>query len=794
MNIKTSFTLMLAAATCLLASCYSPAVEEPEGVAEVTRAAAAGGSDPYRLEAMQAAFDRIAENNPDLDGIKLAATHRYVRIHPADTTQMFTLLDLEIDMFDYPLDTPRQEGDAGCEDEIIPGEDEEKVLLDWYYAVLPVDMELPEEIEHETIYEVLIQREDDVTRSVPQLSAELYKKVLTESKVLTGNIPASTRSGAETAWQPRARISLNSVIPDQKPEKNDSIPLAGIKVQVRDHTNVVFKYTDENGETDPFGEYQGAVDYEIRWQHNKWDIMSGRTSNVYVTTLRTGMTEELDHVITSKTGCALSGVHNALYTYFHRDFPETRDLSHPSHIRVAFIHKDGTSNFYFGRNNGVHIFVGKSEESRPNYRTCLETTLHELGHASHYEIQDAFFIKGNKLYESWANGVAYAYLSALYDPLTACELITDGDEVYTHIIESLMRNGYSLAQIQEAVKQTNVGNVWNSFRNNIKALKILTDAQVDVLFDNQSDVCLSFNDFIKSYSEFAYLDQFVSFFLDIADMRESKRDYYAIADCEVVNDDGAEIRQLSEKTVALRFTTPGEKKIRFTLRIKDAVSVAVEKNFHVDSLDFINIPDQVYSFFLNKVSLRGGTNIVDETRLTCHGATDGSSDIIIPRAMQSSLQDDMFFRSSGTKEVEFEIWYPAVVSQSGTTRLVVDSGFTEEFTRTVEVADLPPNMSFEFLHPVSQFEYGGTYKLRYLPTEPSIIIDEVLLIPNRFYFNIPAPEWSWFYSSRVLQFTIPAGHEFPLDFRLYIEYRKVGSGEIFVAEMPVTNFSDDSEM
>ncbi len=58
----------------------------------------------------------------------------------------------------------------------------------------------------------------------------------------------------------------------------------------------------------------------------------------------------------------------------------------------------------------------------------------------------------------------------------------------------------------------------------------------------------------------------------------------------------------------------------------------------------------------------------------------------------------------------------------------------------------------------------------------------------------PAPEWSWFYSSRVLQFTIPAGHELPLDFRLYIEYRKAGSGEIFVAEIPVTNFSDDLDM
>ncbi len=61
--------------------------------------------------------------------------------------------------------------------------------------------------------------------------------------------------------------------------------------------------------------------------------------------------------------------------------------------------------------------------------------------------------------------------------------------------------------------------------------------------------------------------------------------------------------------------------------------------------------------------------------------------------------------------------------------------------------------------------------------------------------NIMAPAPLWSYSSkRVLQFTIPAGHEFPLDFRLYIEYRKAGSGEIFVAEIPVTNFSDDLDM
>jgi len=791
MDIKTSFTVLLAAATCLLTSCYNSAMEEPERVAEVTRAATAGGSDPYRLEAMQAAFDRVAENNPELAGIKLAATHRYVRIHPADTTQMGTLLDLEIDLYDYPLDTPRQEGNAGYEDEITPGKDEDKVLLDWYYAVIPVDMELPEDIEHETIYEVLIQREDDVTRSVPQLSAELYKKVLTQSKVLTGNIPASTRSGAETTWRPRARIGMVSESEEDYYVK-DSISLAGIKVQVRDHTNVVFKYTDENGETEPFGEYQGAVDYEIRWQHNHWDIMNGRTSNVYVTALRSGMTEELEHVITSDEGCALAAVHNALYTYYHRDFPETRCLPKRSHTELAFIKKDGISNFNPLNRNEIHIFILYNSGRYIEYRRLLETTLHELGHASHYEMQPGFGFKGNKLYESWANGVGYAYMSAIYDPLTACRYVEDGDEVYTHIVESLMRNGYSFAQIQEAVKHAEVGRAWASFRDNIKALKILPDAQVDVLFDNQSDVCISFNDFIKTYSEFAYLDQFVFFFLDIADVREEKRDYYAITDCEVVDDDGVEISKLSKQVVALRFTTPGEKKIRFTLRIKNKVSVIVEKDFHVDGLNFLDIPDQIYTVIRNEVSLRGETNIVEGTQLRFCGATDGSSDIIIPTAAKSSLQAGMFFRNSGTKEVKFEIWYPSIVLQSGKRRLTLLGGFTDNFTRTIEVIDLPPNMCFELLTQVSQFEYGETYKLRYLPPEPSIIINKVLLISNRFYFNIPVPEWS--YNNRVLQFTIPAGHEFPLDFRLYIEYSKVGSGEIFVAEIPVTNMPDDSEM
>lgn len=81
---------------------------------------------PYSLANMQQAYLHLYGSD---DGVAL--THKYVRFKPSSPQQLSVLEDLDIDLFDYPLDYDvEQEGDY-YDDGITPAEE-----IPWLYAVV----------------------------------------------------------------------------------------------------------------------------------------------------------------------------------------------------------------------------------------------------------------------------------------------------------------------------------------------------------------------------------------------------------------------------------------------------------------------------------------------------------------------------------------------------------------------------------------------------------------------------------------------------------------------------------
>lgn len=97
-------------------------------------------------------------------------------------------------------------------------------------------------------------------------------------------------------------------------------------------------------------------------------------------------------------------------------------------------------------------------------KSAMQTTFHELGHASHYYKDagsySAMYLFGRrKDMESWANGVSYAYTRALLGE--EYEWSGTTNEEYTRLIECLLLNGFTMEQIQYDFTVRTIGGTGN---------------------------------------------------------------------------------------------------------------------------------------------------------------------------------------------------------------------------------------------------------------------------------------------------------------------------------------------
>lgn len=131
---------------------------------------------PYSLAIMQQAYTNLYGT---ANGVSI--THKYVRFKPSSPAQLSTLVDLDIDLFDHPLDYEiTQQGDY-YSDGITPAEE-----IPWLYAVVDVNFNPPSGITYEVLEQI----------HIPTIAA-----VENEAFMLTGNPyddPECYSSGGES--------------------------------------------------------------------------------------------------------------------------------------------------------------------------------------------------------------------------------------------------------------------------------------------------------------------------------------------------------------------------------------------------------------------------------------------------------------------------------------------------------------------------------------------------------------------------------------------------------------------
>ncbi len=202
--------------------------------------------DPYALANVQAAWDNIAVER-GLESYELQPTHHYVRFLPQDSTQMKRLQELNLELFDYPMDIKLEEGQEYVDPTIPEGEQ------GWLYTTVEADYELPNDVNYEILDECYIPEDGETievqsqstTRSGGSTMIDLEKAAfqrvgydvdptLPESDPLNPGILNVKPQGTITVW-------------DNSKSPAGYVPVKGVKVRCHVVVKWSTTYTREDG-------------------------------------------------------------------------------------------------------------------------------------------------------------------------------------------------------------------------------------------------------------------------------------------------------------------------------------------------------------------------------------------------------------------------------------------------------------------------------------------------------------------------------------------------------------------
>jgi hypothetical protein len=489
--MKNLLTVLLC--TLLVTACTP--FEEPEMVSveqteiesqPLTRAGAVvSDQNPYSLSNVQEAYNDL-RTSLGLPAKNIAASHHYVRFDIQDSLMYKTVHDdLGLELIEYPLDRELTVAEMNVYMNDMSNT--------WYYTVVPVGFPYPQGVDHEFLDYVYMQGEP-ATRApgdTPQIDDVNYDLIIEKAMQNNGvNVAPLTRGAA---WYPSATIQF------QDDYNDTTIPLEGVKVRCTHFINVGSGTTDENGNVSGIkgwgGKFRNPVGYHIIWDDPKWNIRDGRTGQA-----KTHGPKQKSHwnkTITNNDtkDSFFTAVHRALWSYFYETYPLTYDITKARIDKMDTgvlwdkDHPKRVARFTAAtRTLGGNLILAYGKENG-SYRERWEVTssvFHELGHATHWQAVvdkrganrwSEYINASDILLESWARGVESSYMRAIYTGHLQGRYFGD----YTAVVESMMNQGMTLKQIEDAL----VGeSEWNNWRSNVLATGYIPAQIVNMIFSD----------------------------------------------------------------------------------------------------------------------------------------------------------------------------------------------------------------------------------------------------------------------------------------------------------------------
>ena len=755
----------------LLASCVKEELPQPSEGAEPLTAAVTrsiGEKDPYKLSLVQEVLDaKLAQMGQPK--IVLEPTHQYVCFSPADSAQVARLEALDLITSYNPVGEegrPIPEPDEDSQGEILP-----------LYSVVPIGFQFPEDIPYTKIYDVYIQSlggAGSASGSEEQLSTDLFKDVLTQTLAATGHTSVATRAGeSQQEWNPSARFRFHVDVGDNS---DTILPLKQLNVVVVQGSNQKRYYTDADGRITVTDKFIGPVDYQVVWDSHHFVIRQGNTWTRRGSWCK-GHTEPLDTVLTSQCGLDyfLAGSHRALTAYYTEPNLVPGLAREQKLLNIGIVDKE-TPFKWEGRYVpiltaviGEHALTMYAKSRVGGYhssKSAMQTTFHELGHASHYYKDagsySAMYLFGRrKDMESWANGVSYAYTRALLGE--EYEWSGTTNEEYTRLIECLLLNGFTMEQIQYDFYGSDDWGHWQS-RIRARSDKQISDRLVNLIFDNPNDYHFDMRDMTEVSDTRIRLYQPVR--LSIKDI-----DKYLPATWEITEGTGATILNNNTSKFLVCFTEPGEKTLRATVELAPGIEETFDKTVTVSNTSIVSVPGTATEGYPVTVSVMD-LEICPDAKVTEWSVVQGDA-TITPKTDRSAQYT---FRQPGNMTVKLKIQFQP-------------NGPEVEYTAPIRVQPLDVYSVFGVINAPETYAYNTTYQAKYMGTETDVEIVDVEADHRTHYPYYPFDTWSYNKSTRTLSFLIP-DHPLVFDYKLIIHYKVNGVEVEEPAILIVSNFPD----
>lgn len=492
--------------------------------------------NPYSVENMKKAWGNIhlTDARTTRSDVTIQTTHLYVKFTPKSEKELDILKnDKTLILYDYPLDYELEEAGTFYRDPLTPSDQPTP-----QYCAVQVDYAFPQGVEYDILEELFIPDEDLNNSSGRLANDETISELVTEALRITGNLTnensvksngASNARTQASSWRPAGRIrvwdeSIGTTTTSRRVfshweyydcgdgdlygiESNPSVsllikpieqckraiyktiydaiggsyvPLIGAKVRARRWFTTYEGLTNSIGDFSCNGTFKRDANYSIKWERNDFDIRSGTFGQALYNGPKITGDWRLD--IRSGASRMYAIVHQAAFDYYYGNRLNLKSPPENSFwkTRVKFSVWDESNEDANGRHCKDCRFLGifsqiKIWNNGGNFQAIYGTTIHELAHASHWELRKNNWNDNNTdeiVKETWARGVQWAIGNIRYTGYTPPYF-----GVYTGLVQDLIDpvdasgydrvSFYSIKQIEDVLSNTsNFINWENNLRNN----------------------------------------------------------------------------------------------------------------------------------------------------------------------------------------------------------------------------------------------------------------------------------------------------------------------------------------
>lgn len=260
--------------------------------------------NPYSLANMQKALNSILATKGGGDEITLEPTDYYVRIQPKDTAEYRALMDLDLDLFFYPLDYEILQNGECYQDPGLPDD-----AFPWVYTVAApelfsekVQYEVIEANNHEIIQEVSLgperclkaqlleecyipDHDELLTKSSAMHSLPVSAEELERTAILMSNLPDSYKPIEDTKGLFGSSFTPNGYLYVEKYSGSTSssststtsyLPISGVRVRAAHIVKVRYAYTDKYGKFTIDGKFTANPDMSVVFRNENGPIIWGK--------------------------------------------------------------------------------------------------------------------------------------------------------------------------------------------------------------------------------------------------------------------------------------------------------------------------------------------------------------------------------------------------------------------------------------------------------------------------------------------------------------------------------------